>query len=170
MNLSSMWRQAADFHIRNGHPQVAANSLEELLRANKNDRKITAQLVLACSQFDKSRAVKLSSQLPSIESLSKNVDVESLQVSAPSAFNLKKTPTTKQESQPGTPKSEGVEKKKKHKKRKGKLPKNYVAGVNPDPERWLPKYERSGFRKKRDRRTKDVIKGSQGTASGQAEQ
>lgn len=58
----------------------------------------------------------------------------------------------------------------KHKKSKGKLPKNYDPNISPDPERWLPKYERTGYRKKRDRRAKDVIKGSQGTASGQAEQ
>lgn len=68
-----------------------------------------------------------------------------------------------------TPRSDGPQKKK-HKKRKGKLPKNYDASIPPDPERWLPKYERSGYRKKRDRRAKEVIKGSQGTASGQAEQ
>lgn len=49
-DLSDMWRQAAEFHIRNGHPQVAANSLEELLRTNPNDKKTVAQLVLACSQ------------------------------------------------------------------------------------------------------------------------
>jgi signal recognition particle subunit SRP72 len=171
VNLTNMWRQAADFHIRNGHPQVAANSLEELLKCNKDDKKITAQLVLACSQFDKARALQLSKQLPTIETLSANMDVESLQASLPSAFSLKKSPAVKQDSQPGTPKSEGgIEKKKKHRKRKGKLPKNYNANVTPDPERWLPKYERTGYRKKRDRRAKDVIKGSQGTASGQAEQ
>lgn len=101
VNLTSMWRQAAEFHIRNGHPQVAANSLEELLKTNKGDKKITAQLVLACSQFDKQRALQLSKQLPSIESLSEGVDVETLQTSTPSAFNPKKSPATKQESQPG---------------------------------------------------------------------
>ncbi|CAH1375742.1 unnamed protein product [Tenebrio molitor] len=170
VNLTNMWRQAADFHIRNGHPQVAANSLEELLKCNKDDKKITAQLVLACSQFDKARALQLSKQLPTIETLSANMDVESLQASLPSAFSLKKSPAVKQDSQPGTPKSEGGIEKKKHRKRKGKLPKNYNANVTPDPERWLPKYERTGYRKKRDRRAKDVIKGSQGTASGQAEQ
>ncbi|RZC41332.1 signal recognition particle subunit SRP72 [Asbolus verrucosus] len=171
VNLTSMWRQAADFHIRNGHPQVAANSLEELLKSNKGDKKITAQLVLACSQFDKTRALELSKQLPSIDTLSTNIDIESLQLSAPSSLNLKKSPAVKQDSQPGTPKSDGgIDKKKKHKKRKGKLPKNYNSSIPPDPERWLPKYERTGYRKKRDRRAKDVIKGSQGTASGQAEQ
>lgn len=61
-------------------------------------------------------------------------------------------------------------KKRKHRKRKGKLPKNYDANSAPDPERWLPRYERSGYRKKRDRRMKDVIKGSQGTASGHSDQ
>lgn len=50
MDLSTLWRQAADFHIKNGHPQVAANSLEELLRSNKDDKKIVAQLIMACSQ------------------------------------------------------------------------------------------------------------------------
>lgn len=70
-----------------------------------------------------------------------------------------------------TPKTDSaVEKKRRRKKRKGKLPKNYDPNVQPDPERWLPKYERTGYRKKRDRRAKDVIKGSQGTASGQSDQ
>lgn len=69
-----------------------------------------------------------------------------------------------------TPRSEGLVRKKKHKKRKGQLPKNYDPNIPPDPERWLPKYERTGYRKKRDRRTKEVIKGSQGTSSSQADQ
>ncbi|KAJ8926937.1 hypothetical protein NQ314_020789 [Rhamnusium bicolor] len=170
VDLSSLWRQAAEFHIRNGHPQVAANSLEELLRANKEDKKITAQLVLACSQFDKERALKLSKELPTISELSKEVDVESLQTISSSTINYKKSPAVKPESLPGTPREDSAKKTKKHKKRKGKLPKNYDASAQPDPERWLPKYERTGYRKKRDRRLKEVIKGSQGTASGQAEQ
>lgn len=70
-----------------------------------------------------------------------------------------------------TPSSESllIVRKKKHHKRKTKLPKNYDPKIVPDPERWLPKYERTGFRKKRDRRVKEVMKGSQGTASGQSE-
>lgn len=84
-------------------------------------------------------------------------------------LTTKRNVSAKTES-PGSYGSDSIEKKKKHKKRKGKLPKNYDASATPDPERWLPKYERTGFRKKRDRRAKDVIKGSQGTASGQADQ
>ncbi|KAL3290204.1 hypothetical protein HHI36_023563 [Cryptolaemus montrouzieri] len=171
-DLTHMWRQAAEFHIRNGHAQVAANSLEELLRSNKDDKKILAQLVLALSQFDEKRALALSKDLPSISELSKGLDLENIQNAQISAVSIKKSPSaTKQDSLPGTP-SEGLdERKKKHrKKKKGKLPKNCDLSQAPDPERWLPRYERTGYRKKKDRRTKEVIKGSQGTASGQAEQ
>ncbi|KAJ8923698.1 hypothetical protein NQ315_010279 [Exocentrus adspersus] len=170
-DLSSLWRQAAEFHIRNGHPQVAANSLEELLRSNRDDKKIIAQLVLACSQFDRPRALSLSKDLPSVDELAKDVDMESIQtIVTNTVTNYKKSPAAKPDSLPGTPREDGVKKTKKHKKRKGKLPKNYDSSTQPDPERWLPKYERTGYRKKRDRRAKEVIKGSQGTASGQADQ
>lgn len=47
------------------------------------------------------------------------------------------------------------------------MPKNYDPNVPPDPERWLPRHERSGFRKKRDRRNRDAaMKGTQGAATG----
>ncbi|CAG9759681.1 unnamed protein product [Ceutorhynchus assimilis] len=169
-DLSSFWRQAADFHIRNGHPQVAANSLEELLSVNNDDNKITAQLTLACAQFDKERALKLAKQLPTIKELSQDIDLENIQLLT--AVNLKKSPAVGKtdSSLPNTPRMD-EKKKKKHHHRKGKLPKNYDASAQPDPERWLPKYERAGYRRKRDRRlAKDVIKGSQGTSSGQSEQ
>ena len=65
---------------------------------------------------------------------------------------------------PGT---DPTEKKRKKRKRKGKLPKNYDPSVPVDPERWLPRHERSGFRKKRDRRNRDAaMKGTQGAAAG----
>lgn len=60
-----------------------------------------------------------------------------------------------------------AKKKRKKRKRKGKLPKHYDPNIPPDPERWLPRHERSGFRKKRDRRNRDVaMKGTQGAAAG----
>jgi signal recognition particle subunit SRP72 len=37
--------------------------------------------------------------------------------------------------------------KKKKKKKKKRLPKNYDPNVPPDPERWLPKRERSTYRR-----------------------
>lgn len=39
-----------------------------------------------------------------------------------------------------------------------KLPKNYNPDVTPDPERWLPKKERSYYRGKRKDKKKDIGK------------
>lgn len=49
----------------------------------------------------------------------------------------------------------GAVREKKKRKRKPKLPKNFDPenpGPKPDPERWLPKWQRSDFKKKRNRR------------------
>lgn len=83
---------------------------------------------------------------------------------------IKKAAKVEASPKPGTPgNDELIQKKKKKKKKKTKLPKNYVPGVMPDPERWLPKHERTGYRKKKDRRNKDVMKGTQGAASGSSD-
>ncbi|XP_039962409.1 signal recognition particle subunit SRP72 [Bactrocera tryoni] len=169
-DLSDMWRQAAEFHLRGGASETAASSLEELLKLNANDMKVLAQLVIAYAQFNPKRALELSKRLPKLETLTTASEIDALESAnwVMSTKAVKKSANAKIEPSPSTP---VVEKKKnRNRKRKGKLPKNYNAEVAPDPERWLPKYERTGFRKKRDRRAKDIIKGSQGMASGAAEQ
>ncbi|XP_016932760.3 signal recognition particle subunit SRP72 [Drosophila suzukii] len=169
-DLSDMWRQAAEFHLRGGASETAASSLEELLKLNPNDTKVLAQLVIAYAQFQPKRALELSRKLPKLETLTTASEIDALEAAnwVMSAKAAKKSANAKIEPSPSTP----IEKKKNHnRKRKGKLPKNYNAEVGPDPERWLPKYERTGFRKKRGgARGKDVIKGSQGMASGAADQ
>jgi len=63
-----------------------------------------------------------------------------------------------------------MSKAKKKKKRKKKLPKNYNPNVDPDPERWVPRRERTGYRKTRkERRKGEKFTGAQGNAAGQAE-
>ncbi|KAK4871554.1 hypothetical protein RN001_015678 [Aquatica leii] len=167
-DLSSMWRQAADFHMRNGQAIVAANSLEELLRYNPNDHKAVAQLALAYMQFDKKKAGELIDRLPKLQKKLSESEIDVLENA--SWITLKKT-VHKVESAPSTPKTDTLDqKKKRNKKRKPKFPKNYDASATPDPERWLPKYERSGYRKRRDRRAKEIIKGSQGATSAQTDQ
>lgn len=56
---------------------------------------------------------------------------------------------------------------KKKRKRKPRLPKNYDPNVPPDPERWLPRHERSAYKKKLNRKFKDrdIGRGTQGAAS-----
>lgn len=46
-----------------------------------------------------------------------------------------------------------------------RLPKNYNPNVAPDPERWLPKWQRTGYASKRKRKQSGVGKGTQGSAN-----
>lgn len=59
-------------------------------------------------------------------------------------------------------------KRKRHKKRKKRLPKNFDPVAGPDPERWLPKWQRSNYnarRKDKQRSQQAMIKGTQGAVS-----
>ncbi|KAF5286546.1 hypothetical protein FQR65_LT12550 [Abscondita terminalis] len=73
--LAVMWRQAADFHMRNGQAIVAANSLQKLLRYNPNDHKAVAQLALAYMQFDKKKAAELIHKLPKLQKKLSEIDI-----------------------------------------------------------------------------------------------
>lgn len=170
-DLSDMWRQAADFHLRGGATETAASSLEELLKIKPNDMKVLAQLVIAYAQINPKKALEVSKKLPALETLTTTSEIDALEAAnwVMSTKAAKKSVITKIEQSPCTP-GDLQSKKKTNRKRKGKLPKNFNSEVGPDPERWLPKYERAGFRKKRDRRAKDIIKGSQGMSTGSADQ
>merc|ERR1712183_1134813 len=65
---------------------------------------------------------------------------------------------------------EEATKKKRKRKHKKRLPKTYDSNVDPDPERWVPRRERTGYRKTRkERRKGEKFTGAQGNAAGQAE-
>lgn len=174
-DLSDMWRQAANFHLRGGEAEIAASSLEELLKTNPNDEKVLAQLVLAYAKYNPIKALEISKRLPAFDSLTNSSEIDALEAQnwMMTTKAAKKTVASKTDQSPSsTPGSEPQKiHKRTHRKRKPRLPKNYNADVLPDPERWLPKYERSNYRRtKRDRRNKDVIKGSQGMSTGAADQ
>lgn len=78
-DLSEMWRQAADFHMRGGQPEVAASSLEELLHKNPSDMKILAQLVIAYAQFDPSKAQQAAKNLPALDASASAQEVDQLE-------------------------------------------------------------------------------------------
>merc|ERR1712142_839863 len=76
----------------------------------------------------------------------------------------------KQSPEDGDVNPEVIKKRKNRKKKKGKLPKNYNPEVDPDPERWLPRWERSTFKHKKTKRGMNAVgKGTQGS-SASAEQ
>lgn len=179
----SMFQHAATFQLRDGDMKAAAATLLELLKRQPNDMKIIAKLVVAYANQDPQQAQMYSEKLPPLQQLTVASEIDVLET-ANWVMSLKPRKWTKDDPSPGAVPDVGspasvngginaiiAAKKKQHrKKRRGALPKNYNADVPPDPERWLPKYERTGFRKKRDRRAKDIIKGSQGMSTYAAEQ
>jgi signal recognition particle subunit SRP72 len=167
--LTSLMRANANFQHRHGDPKIAASLLEELRKKDPEDMKTLAQLIAAYSKFDPKKAQSISKELPSPEELAQDVDVAALEasVSALGAKYIRKTTKVESGSNPTSPKSGAEDEihKKKKKKRKGKLPKNYDPKNEPDPERWLPRWERSYYRGRRKDKKKDIGKGTQGAAA-----
>ena len=108
-----------------------------------------AQLVLAYAKFDLEKALAVSKKLPAFSPGS--VDIESLDTGSwamgSRAKAGKKTPKPGSEKTPKTNEdNSGAVVKKKRSKKKKRLPKNYNPNVDPDPERWLPRRERTGLK------------------------
>lgn len=168
--LSILIRETAKIELKNGHPQEAAKLLEELRKENPGDLKTLAQLISAYAQFNPDKAKEVSKQLPPVSEATLKVDVDNLESASwtMGAKYIKKvgksdTPSSKQDS------GDDLIQKKKKKRKKGKLPKNYDPSVDPDPERWLPRRERSTYKKKKDKRGAAVGKGTQGAVAGSEE-
>lgn len=164
--LSTLIHETAKIELKNGHPQEAAKLLEELRKENPSDLKTLAQLISAYSQFNPTKAKEVSKQLPPASELTANVDVDTLESTSwtMGAKYIKKG--GKSEPSAGKPDSgDRLIQKKKKKHKKGKLPKNYDPSVDPDPERWLPRRERSTYKKKKDKRGAAIGKGTQGAVA-----
>ena len=183
--MSIVWRKAAEFHLKGNEPSVAAQSLEELIKIDPEDRQTLAQLVLAYAKFDLKKALASSKKLPRFNYDYSSVDVDALETStflgakhatraAATVIGGKATPGQNKMMSPkartadalGENDNDAIKKKKKRKNRH--IPKNFNPDVDPDPERWLPRRERTGYRKpKRDRRKgAEKFTGAQGTAGG----
>jgi len=175
-SMATVWRKTAEFHLKSGEAKVAAESLEELQKLEPGLSTL-AQLVLAYARFDLTKALAVSKKLPAFTSGSVDVDTLESGSWAMGAKQFKKTPRPGGEKTPktGTDDTMLVNKKKKQKKKK-RLPKNYNPNADPDPERWLPKRERTGlkympgYRKPRkDKRKAEKFTGAQGTDQGKSE-
>lgn len=167
--LNLLTRESAKFYLANGQVQEAASVLEELRKVDPQDPKVLAQLISAYSVFDPKKAKKVSADLPPAEEITRQVDVDALETMSwtMGARYVKKA--VKSEASPITRGQDIVKKKKK--KKKGKLPKHYDPNVDPDPERWLPRRERSTFKKRKDRRgaSSAIGKGTQGAVGSTSE-
>ncbi|ORY95441.1 hypothetical protein BCR43DRAFT_557592 [Syncephalastrum racemosum] len=148
---TSILKQTAAFKLKSGRYSEAAADYEELVREDPTDAQAVAGLVTAYIEIDPAKAEQYGNALPSIAF--DHLDVQSLERSVP---GVKRGYVRKAPSQ--TPQ---VKKNKNKKKRKPLLPKNYDPNNAPDPERWLPKYERSSYRVK-GKNKKAASRGPQG--------
>ncbi|XP_067133039.1 signal recognition particle subunit SRP72 [Centruroides vittatus] len=165
--MTILSQQYAEFLLKCGQPEGAAMLLEEMRKSDPHNAKILARLISAYSQFDPIKAKEVSRELPSLGEVSDSVSVDNLETTSWSMGTKYVKKSGKSEPSPTvkTTAAEGLVKKKR-KKKKGKLPKSYDPNVDPDPERWLPKRERTAFKRRKDRRGGGVGKGTQGTVTG----
>lgn len=168
--LTALWQHASDLHLKRGQLKLAVHSLEELLKIKPDDHKVLSKLTIAYAKINPTKAYTYCDRIRSDINLTPNLDVNYLESSSWMMGLKAIKKVTKEHQSPGTPFVKKTKKNENKKKRK-KLPKNYDPSVTPDPERWLPKRERSNYKRKKDRRNKDTVgKGSQGAASSSADQ
>jgi len=162
--LKIAYKESAALKLRNGKYSEAAAVYERLVKLDKTDQESLASLIIAYSYFNPELAEQYEKSLPLI---STSIDAESLENLPASRFlsrqkqeDEKKDQQQDQKAEKKVKKVDGEAKKKKKKKKK-RLPKNYDPSVPVDAERWLPKHERSYFKRGRGKK-KEIGKGSQG--------
>ena len=164
--LLTLMRANATLQIQMGNPQNAAVMLEQLRKSNPKDQRVLAELISAYSQFDQKKAQLISADLPPVTDIVHGVDVETLEASFSSLGPKYIKKALKSDAQPSPgPGPSGdmiIQKAKRKKRKKGKLPKNLDAEI--DPERWVPRRERSYYRGKKKDKRKDIGKGTQGSS------
>lgn len=154
VDLAAVLKAQVSFLEQHNQPGPAAAAYEELLQLEPANQQWLAKLVSLYADLDLEKAESYARQLPSLDSAIAEVDVL--------AVEMEKLGIGAQRSESSMePSVEYHKKRNKRKGRKGKLPKDPTAPL--DSERWLPKWERSYYRKRH--RNKNIARGPQGAAA-----
>lgn len=130
-------------------PEVKAY-LESQLAENPNDITVISGILALGDKEITSKHQNLVSKLASVDSLISGVDVDALE-------NLGVSTLLKRPTASGDQYKVTKPKKQTHKPR---LPKDYDASKTPDPERWMPKRDRSTWKPKRkEKKNKNITQG-----------
>ncbi|CAN8243814.1 unnamed protein product [Cochlearia groenlandica] len=162
--LSILMPEAAAFKLRHGQEEEASRLYEEIVKNHRSTDALVG-LVTTLARVNVEKAETYEKQLKPLPVM-KAVDVD----------NLEKTSGAKPVEGASSVVQEEVkskEKAKRKRKRKPKYPKGYDPanpGPPPDPERWLPRRERSSYRPKRKDKRAAQIRGSQGAVNKQEKQ
>ncbi|KAG6541191.1 hypothetical protein Mapa_017425 [Marchantia paleacea] len=162
-------QEAAAFKLKHNKLEDAAKLFQRLTKSSSSVVRAEALNGLVCSTAyaDPAKAESYEKKLPPLPGL-KNIDVEALERAAPVMSSTKRARGVEDsDKKVGDEKTEKARPKKKR-KRKPLYPKNFDPanpGPPPDPERWLPKRERSSFRPKKSNKRVAPIRGAQGAAA-----
>ncbi|GLU21792.1 hypothetical protein SLE2022_379080 [Rubroshorea leprosula] len=158
--LGIIMQEAASFKLRHGKEEDAACLYEELVK-NQGGIGALVGLVRTVAHVNVDKAEAYEKQLKPLPGL-KEVDVDSLEKTS----GAKQVDGAPHVELPGAQDESKIkEKPKKKRKRKPRYPKGFdpaSPGPPPDPERWLPKRERSSYRPKRKDKRAAQVRGSQG--------
>ncbi|XP_043723300.1 signal recognition particle subunit SRP72-like [Telopea speciosissima] len=158
--LNIIMPEAASFKLKHGREEEAANLYEELVKSHGSVEALVG-LVTTAARVDVEKAEVYEKQLKPLAGL-KGVDVESLERTSGAT---QKEGGGRVVNIEAYEEAKGKVKAKKKRKRKPKYPKGFDPanpGPPPDPERWLPKRERSSYRPKRKDKRAAQVRGSQG--------
>ncbi|KAF9775076.1 hypothetical protein IL306_006901 [Fusarium sp. DS 682] len=137
--------------------QLAGSSFQKLFDEQKGSDIAAAGLVASFAPSDPSRVEKHLQNLPPVDSLIEGIDVTALLSAGVTTTASKTGSSALKRAAPSAP-SEKTRKR----RRKIRLPKNYVEGTKPDPERWLPLRDRSSYRPKGKKGKKKAAESTQG--------
>ncbi|KAM0558158.1 hypothetical protein ACHAPJ_004842 [Fusarium lateritium] len=137
--------------------QLAGTSFQKLFDEQKGSDIAAAGLVASLAPSNPSRVEQHLQNLPPVDSLIEGIDVAAL-LSAGVATTTSKTGSSALKRAAPSGSSEKTRKR----RRKIRLPKNYVEGTKPDPERWLPLRDRSSYRPKGKKGKKKAGESTQG--------
>ncbi|EPS72346.1 hypothetical protein M569_02406 [Genlisea aurea] len=168
--LGVIMQEAASFKLKHGKRDEASRLYEELVKSSRGSVGALTGLVQTAALTDIEKAESYEKQLKPLPGL-KAINAEILEktsgpkqaenddtVGISDAYEASKT---------------SKEKTRKKRKRKPRYPKGFDPanpGPPPDPERWLPKRERSTYRPKRKDKRAAQVRGSQGAVAKEANQ
>ncbi|CAH2065961.1 unnamed protein product [Thlaspi arvense] len=166
--LGILMPEAASFKLRHGQAEEASRLYEEIVKNHKSTDALVG-LVTTLARVNVEKAETYEKQLKPLPGL-KAVDVDNLEKTS-GAKPMEGASAAADSSMQEEVKSK--EKAKRKRKRKPKYPKGFDPanpGPPPDPERWLPRRERSSYRPKRKDKRAAQIRGSQGAVTKQDKQ
>ncbi|KAL9269583.1 Signal recognition particle subunit SRP72-like protein [Drosera capensis] len=158
--LNVIMTEAAAFKLKHGREEEAFHLFEELVKSHSSVDAL-AGLVTTAAHVDIDKAEAYEKQLKPLPGLNR-IDVDSLEKTSGAKPSINGSHTEIIDTHEET---KTKEKPKKKRKRKPRYPKGFDPanpGPPPDPERWLPRRERSSYRPKRKDKRVAHVRGSQG--------